>query len=263
MNKESKDENSTKSNNSCQALLKGLELQLVKANTEIQSRLNQETEWFKIKYLYVGVVLLGFLINTYFKGDTISPEDINRRFWMASQSYVTSFMLACTVIVAVSIDMQIRSGRIVINQLGSWIYHYAEPILLGDDELGWEAFLRLDGGYHANTVYNMTFWPNIYYLSIGLYLLYLVVTQRALAKRNLHRHTIWLGFCMLHATLLIAALSSHVGPYTFSVNPHPIWALFFPKLYVHPAWMLPIGFVSWATLLCVAYVFTKLHILDP
>jgi|688.fasta_scaffold209026_2 hypothetical protein len=254
--KNSERKNNAISDNSCQALLKGLELQLVKANTEIQSRLIQETEWFKIKYLYVGVLLLGFLINTYFKGDSISPEDVNKRFMMASDSYVTSFILSCATIVAISIDMQIRSGRIVINQLGSWIYYYVEPILFGADELGWEGFLRLDGGYHANAIYNMTFWPNVYYLSIGLYILYLVVTRRALAKEDLH-HTTWLGFWMLHSTLLIAALSSHVIPFIFSVNPHPIIAIFFPKLYIFPLWMVPITGLSWASLLLVAYVYVE------
>ncbi len=226
---------------------------ILSINSALRSFLtNQE-----IKYLYVGVILLGFLINTYFKEILISPEDIDQRFQVATRSYVTSFILSLTVIVAVSIDMQIRSGRIVINQLGSWISHYAEPILLGVEGLGWEAFLRLDGGYHANTIYSMTFWPNIYYLSIGLYLLYLVVSRRSLANRNPHRDTIWLGFWMLHGTLLIAALSSSVVPYTFSVNPHPVWALFFPEVYVHPAWMIPVVLASWLILLYVAYRYVK------
>ena len=201
----------------------------------------------------MGVILLGFLINTFFKESSIRPEHVNHRFQMAGHSYVTSFILSLSVIVAVSIDMQIRSGRIVINQLGSWIFHYAEPILLGND-LGWEAFLRLDGGYHANTVYTMTFWPNIYYLSIGLYLLYLVVSRKALGKYA-HRNTVWLGFWLLHITLLVAALSSHVVPYTFQVNPHPIIALFFPSFFVHPAVMIPIGLFSWSILTFVAFYY--------
>ena len=239
---------------SCQALLQGLSIQLGKANNEIQSRLNQESEWFKIKYLYVGVILLGFLINTYFKASTMSSDDVNKSFKDASESFVTSFILSITVIVAVSIDMQIRAGRIVINQLGSWIYHYAEPIFLGKG-LGWEAFLRLPGAYHANNIYTMTFWPNIYFLSIGLYALYLVVTEKALAKVNSHEHTIMLGFWMLHITLLVAALSSHVVPFTFLVSPHPLLALLNKDFITHPGWLIPIDFVTWLVLIRIAFAY--------
>jgi hypothetical protein len=247
----------TRNDESCQALLQGLSIQLGKANNEIQSRLNQETEWFKIKYLYVGIILLGFLINTYFKADSMSSDDVHKSFLEASASFVTSFILSVTVIVAVSIDMQIRAGRIVINQLGSWINHYAEPILLGKEGLGWESFLRLEGAYHTNGVYTMTFWPNIYFLSIGLYALYLVVTQQTLAKENSHRNTVLLGFWMLHITLLVAALSSHVVPYTFQVLPHPLFALFKPNFYTHPALMILIHCVSWAGLLGIAFAYIE------
>jgi hypothetical protein len=242
---------------SCQALLQGLSIQLGKANNEIQSRLNQEAEWFKIKYLYVGIILLGFLINTYFKAGSMSSDDVHKSFLDASSSFVTSFILSVTVIVAVSIDMQIRAGRIVINQLGSWINHYAEPIFLGKEGLGWESFLRLEGAYHANAVYTMTFWPNIYFLSIGLYALYLVVTQRTLEKGNSHRDTVLLGFWMLHITLLVAALSSHVVPYTFEVSPHPLFALFKPKFYTHPELMILIDCVSSAGLWGIAFAYIK------
>lgn len=216
----------------CQALLKGLEIQLSKVNNEIQSRLNQEMEWYKIKYLYAGLILFGFLINTFFKGGPKNTDftHIEQSFQTASTSYVTSLVLATTVMVAVSIDMQIGSGRMVINQLGLWIYHYAEPILLGTKAVGWEAFLRLEGGHQdPKSFYAMIYWPNIYFLSVGLYILYLVVTKMALKRKpNSSRKSILLfGFCMLHGTLLLAALSIHSIPVPFVMSTNQLTAFAF------------------------------------
>jgi hypothetical protein len=261
----------------CQLFDRGMTIQLDKANTEIQSRLNQEVEWFKLKYLYVGVILLGFLINTYFKnssdqeskhGDDHEPESTFGRFVAASQSSVTSFILSLSVVVAVSIDMQIRAGRIVINQLGSWIYNFAEPLLLRlngnlPNKLGWEAFLRLDGGYHNNTVTAMTFWTNIYILSIALYILCLEVSRRALKKHKDEpsKHIVYFGFWMLHMTLLIATFSNHIVPFTFRVDPFPIltgWNASVDP--VHPKWLAPIYFVVWSLLVVVALIYIRLDI---
>jgi hypothetical protein len=244
---------------SCQAFLQGLSIQLGKANTEIQSRINQETEWFKIKYLYVGVILLGFLTNTHFKNTKDSFKSIHDSFLNASESYVTSFILALTLVVAISIDMQIRSGRIVINQLGSWIYHYAEPILFSSEKLGWESFLRIQGGYHSSILYTMTFWPNIYFLSVGLYILYLIVTKRAIVKDYSHQDTIRLGFWMLHITVLVAGLSSHIVPNAFYVTPHPLSGLLYPDFYVIPAYLIPVVVIHWIALVYLAKLYTHLN----
>ncbi len=101
----------------------------------------------------------------------------------------------------------------------------------------------------------MTFWPNIYFLSIGLYALYLVVTEKALAKVNSHEHTIMLGFWMLHITLLVAALSSHVVPFTFLVSPHPLLLLLNKDFTTHPGWLIPIDFVTWVVLIRIAFAY--------
>jgi hypothetical protein len=256
----------------CDAFLQGIIIQLGKANTEIQSRLNQEVEWFKLKYLYVGVMLLGFLINTYFKHNEQESSSVVIRFQEAVVSPVTSFILALTVVVAISIDMQIRAGRIVINQLGTWIHRYAEPVLLGaqnaglwsEGGIGWEHFLRLEGGYHANTLYAMLFWTNIYYLSISLYVLYLAVTRKALADSRKKGESQLLkimlfGFWILHITILVATLSNHIVPFTFVVTLFPILTGWLPNSYNHPALLVIVYSLSWLALVLVAkkYVYSK------
>jgi hypothetical protein len=256
----------------CDAFLEGMTIQLGKANTEIQNRLNQEVEWFKLKYLYVGVMLLGFLINTYFKHNEQESSSVVFRFQEAVVSPVTSFILSLTVVVAISIDMQIRSGRIVINQLGTWIHRYAEPVLLGakngglwsEGGMGWEHFLRLEGGYHANTLYAMLFWTNIYYLSISLYVLYLGVTRKALAEgQRKKQHSlvsiIIFGFWILHITILVATLSNHIIPFTFVVTLFPVLTGWFPIPYVHPGWLIIVYITTWLALVFVAkkYVLLK------
>lgn len=240
----------------CEEFFKGLAAQLEKANTEIQSRLNQETEWFKLKYYVVGVLLLGFLVNAYFKHDSDESDTITFQFQHALTSPITSFILSLTVMVAVSIDMQIRAGRIVINQLGTWIAHYVEPLLLGTGKhggLGWEQFLRLGGGYHANTTYAMTFWTNIYYLSIVLYTLYLTATRSALDIKSTHAPIVWYGFWLLHVTLYVGALSNHVVPFTFEVTWFPLLTGWWQNSYVHPAWLILVYSIFWIFLTLVAY----------
>jgi hypothetical protein len=245
------------SNYSCQFFLEGMKLQLQKANTEIQSRIEQEASWFQLKYYVVGSILLGFIINTYYKSGR-QKTDFSI-FLQASSSAITSFILSLAIIVAVSIDMQIRAGRIVINQLGSWIHHYAEPILLGEAKgynygLGWEFFLRQDGGYHKDIVYAMTFWPNIYYLSIALYVLYLIVSQKAFTKKR-NREIVLSGFSLLHITLLIATLSNHIVPFIFEVKLVPLASKWILTDSVNPSKLVPVYISFWFVLLLVAYRF--------
>jgi hypothetical protein len=242
---------------SCQFFLEGMKLQLQKANTEIQSRIEQEASWFQLKYYVVGSILLGFIINTYYKSSR-QKNDFSI-FLQASSSAITSFILSLAIIVAVSIDMQIRAGRIVINQLGSWIHHYAEPILLGEAKeynygLGWEFFLRQDGGYHKDIIYAMTFWPNIYYLSIALYVLYLIVSQRAFSKKR-NRSIVLSGFWLLHVTLLIATLSNHIVPFIFEVKLVPLVSKWILTDSVNPSKLVPVYTIFWIVLLLVAYRF--------
>lgn len=263
----------------CEEFYKALAAELQKANTEIQERLKQEAEWFKLKYYVVGVIFLGFMLNAFLKFENKDDNTIEDKLHSALTSPVTSFILSIALVVGISIDMQIRSSRIVINQLGIWIGSYVEPLTLGASKtssVGWEGFLRADGGYHADYLYSATFWTNIYYLSLVLYAFYLVVLRSALAhmpaldekastggetltqeklkkQKTFLKGVTWFGFGLLQVTLLVAALSSNLVPSMFKINYCPICAAFIPIPLVEgwtgdPRWSAMVVLLTWMIL---------------
>lgn len=220
--------------------LDGLKIQLQKVNKEIQARNDHEFDWLRLKYFVIGSLLLGFWYHAFLKNNENSANQANSTQYGGLDQIIkhltssaTSFILALTVLVGITVDMQIRAGRIVIDQLGNWIYLYAEPILLGfsNDEdgrynIGWEQFLRRSEAYHKDMAYHLSFWPNIYFLSIILYAFYLVVSAQAATVYNGEQEEgklLWRGFWMLHITILVCAISNHVIPGAFEVTLFPIF----------------------------------------
>ena len=257
--------------------IQGLKVEVDKANSEIQSRLDHEFEWLRLKYYVIGALFLGFLYHAFLKNSSTQngvgngDEDFNI-LKSRLTSATTSFVLALTVLVGVTVDMQIRSGRIVIDQLGNWIYLYAEPIFLGKTtgtakDFGWEQFLRLQGGYHHSTLYALSFWPNIYYLSIVLYAFYLFSATEAIkncspnALNANDTKLLWLGFGLLHGSLLVCALSSHIIPSIFRVTAFPVitgWG-WFEQHDTNPNNLVFIYFVAWTLLTYCSYTAIKLN----
>ena len=250
--------------------------QLKKVNTEIQARNNQEYAWFQLKYYLIGGLVLGFLTNTFFKKET--QESIFYQLRHALESPATSLLLALSVIVAITIDVQIRFGRNFMMQLGSWVSNYIEPIFLGDDIVGWEQFLRLQGSYHVDIVTASFVSSNVYLLTIIMYAFYLYSTNKAYSKINTPKASeeriehpknflergdlkiVDLGFWMLQICLLFCCISSHLVPSNFIVSPFPlITGLLHDEIYVNSIWTVPIYLLLWVHELSVAVLVTKMY----
>lgn len=213
-------------------LKEGLKIELNKANTEIQAKLDHEFEWIRLKYYVVGALFLGFWSRAFLKNGSSSDEDkgVLDKFKSYIASTATSFILALTALIGITVDMQILSARIVMEQLGHWIYLYAEPIFLAYDStddaknVGWEKFLKLQGGFQNSIENSLMFWPNIFFLSILLYAFYLLSSTLAV-KNHIHNPQntndttlLWIGFWLLHITLLFFTFSNHIIPSIFSFS---------------------------------------------
>jgi hypothetical protein len=151
----------------------GLIQELEKANTEIQSRLDQEGQWFYLKYLFAGALIAAFLLQVFFRHEEGAPapgrEPPDVRLDALAKSPAVAFVLALATAVAISVDLQIVSGRMVIEELGLWVKGNVEPALLQDPATGdwvvtgWEHFLwEDDGAFHSSMLYAHTFWPTFF-----------------------------------------------------------------------------------------------------
>ncbi|HXH37439.1 MAG TPA: hypothetical protein VNN08_02325, partial [Thermoanaerobaculia bacterium] len=149
-----------------------VQIELKKANDEIQYRIEQEDSWFHYKFIFVGALLAAFF--------TRLTRESNEPLLDFVGSTTTCFVLALACIVALAIDIHLRNNIVVIQQLALWIRHYAEPSLVGTAGSGyqpWELFLRMPGGMHSDEIYGLLFYPHLHFLTWILYMLYLICFQ--------------------------------------------------------------------------------------
>lgn len=154
-------------------IVAGLIKELEKANTEIQSRLDREGQWFYLKYLFTGALTAAFLLQVFFRHEDGKADTPELRLDALAKSPAVAFVLALATVIAISVDLQILSGRMIIEQLGLWIKYNVEPALLKNPAgasdwvvTGWEHFLwDNDSAYHTSLLYAHTFWPNIFHIA--------------------------------------------------------------------------------------------------
>jgi hypothetical protein len=131
------------------------------------------------------------------------------------------FILALSVLVALTIDIHIRRNVLVIDQLGTWLSNYFEPVMIGREsnpkELegvhGWEGFLRLNApgfmGMHESSLYSLLFWHALHTTTLLPLAAYCVsfAYRRMYGKRDEHPIDLLIYFVVVTALLVFAVMS--------------------------------------------------------
>lgn len=219
-----------------------------KAVSEIEIRLNHESKWYEIKFLFIGAITLGFITLVY--KEELSQEKQGKKptFLKVLHLPIVILALALSVVVSIMIDMHLRANQRIINMNGIWIAHYVEPMFLGlsvADPMnekpfyGWESFLRAKieyqgtkqeaegASYHNDNMYAISFWPHIFLITILVYLVFMFMLIDA-KKNNYYQNTseksenakniYIIAFLIVHSTIIICTLTTHVVPKAFEVK---------------------------------------------
>ncbi len=259
--------------------------QLKKANQEIEAEIQQEIAWFRLKYSLVGVLFLGFFVNVFLGRDVLLVKQNKEQNTKQIESHIqpiqqidkaikspaTSLILAISTIIALTIDMQTRSGKIITNQLGTWISEVIEPFVKEYGFISWETFLRISSGFHSSTQYLMIRSVNNYWITIILYSLYLYATwssnrdninNNITAKFERNIYLLLIGLFSVFATLFVCALSYHYVPPNFEVIPFAPITIFIPYsqiTYQHPSLTIPVYTSLFLVLLIESIFFINLR----
>jgi hypothetical protein len=200
-----------------------VEIELEKANAEIQYRIQQEDTWFHYKFLFVGALFAGFF--TKFR----LGHNSRRTLLVIVSSSTTCFVLALACVVALAIDIHLRNNIVVIQQLALWIRYYAEPSLASMVHTGfqaWEEFLRMPGGMHRDEMYGFLFYPHLHFLTWILYVLYLgsfhwLSINPDSRRSNAENVLMASGFFGVHAALAAFAFVGHFVPHALKTKAMP------------------------------------------
>ncbi len=154
--------------------------------------------------------------------------NVDRRLKGMLKSEAVCISLSLAALIAVSIDIHIRSNAIGSMQLGLWIANYVEPSLSGVgfqtppitsdifEYRGWEQFLRISGdaqGLHFDPLQQIFFWAGVHFLTYMIYLIYLWVLQEVcLSGRYKGDAGVAGGFVLLHLALALFAWNAHEVP---------------------------------------------------
>ena len=258
--------------------------QLKKANQEVEAEIQQEISWFRLKYSLVGVLFLGFFVNAFLGRDVLivkqnkeqNTKEIEsqiqpiKQIDKAIKSPATSLILAISTIIALTIDMQTRAGKIITNQLGTWISEVIEPLVRQYGFISWETFLRISSGFHSSPQYLMIRSANNYWITIILFSVYLYATWssnndninnkiNSQFQRNIY--LLLIGLFSVFATLFVCALSYHYVPPNFEVIPFAPLSIFIPDhqiTYQHPSLTIPVYTGLFWVLLVESITFVKL-----
>src|SRR5208337_231863 len=128
-----------------------------KVTDQIKLHIEDENQLFRYKYALVGGMLAFFFAHIAFSPDGRRRESAEKQIEMLAISSATCLVLAFAFVVAVTIDIHIRTTTIVTNQLGLWIKNYVEPAIPGRSILWYEAYIRKDG-LHADFWYGFFYW---------------------------------------------------------------------------------------------------------
>jgi hypothetical protein len=190
-------------------------------------------------------------------------QSAEERLMTLSKSPSTAIILALASVLALGIDMHVRGNACETVQIGLWIRYYVEPVLLHaksdgnsanslpENFYGWEEFLRAKGepasstqgqdyptkrtvywdrsagsGKHSGELWNLFYTPHIHFLTVFVYVLYLVVFQTfaPLTERD-ERHTrrdmSIICFIVVQASFFAFAGIAHSAPEMFELRVLP------------------------------------------
>jgi hypothetical protein len=175
-----------------------------KVTDEIKTRIEEENELFRYKFSLVGALLAAFLARIWFQGDSASNSTPDERVEQLLDSGATSSVLTLACVIAVSIDIHIRTATIVTNQLGLWIAQFIEPAAIRQPFQGYENFLRgssQGAGMHGDGLYGFMYWPPLHFLTWIVYLLYLSVLQNVCSRHTGKFQSMVAGFLVVHFSI--------------------------------------------------------------
>lgn len=215
-----------------------------KAIREIEIRIEHESRWYELKFLFLGALSIGFFARVIFHSKTFSGNNgqSNKVDLLGIiSSPLTLFVLSVVCAVSICMDFYIRSNRIMMHQNGIWIAEFIEPAFMGqeylkkinkintnennDDKnsnivLGWEQFLRLKGDSHqTNFLVQMTFAARVYLHTILIYTAFLLLlcVNNSNNKNNDHKRVTNISFWIIHFSLFVFAISAHVVPSSYDI----------------------------------------------
>ncbi len=159
------------------------------AMEEIRLRIEHDDEWFHIKFLLIGglFTLVGSLVVV--ERIELATKDTSR---LGIEHFIArpagSSILAIVLIVAITIDMHVRTSYLVVHQLANWIMSNVDANLNCEKSIfssycnssayvSWEQFLRLSSGslkgMHEDFLWSMFQTPHIHFSTWALYVLYI------------------------------------------------------------------------------------------
>jgi hypothetical protein len=233
---------------------------------EIKMRLEQEEHWFDLKFTSLGVLVMGFFAQAFFRekneqAGTVGTETDAKYHGVPTAHFCEKVLVSPLTLTVLAVgcgfsmiaDMHMRSNRMVIAQNGIWVAEYVEPAFLGGDLdrpkerfadwrallppqsistppasypqpkslVGWEGFLRLSAAYHNDGIYNLTFWPQMFLVTVGIYLCYIYLFN--IYTRNHHSRSapgdriVKISYIALQLMIVVCAASTHSVPGTFEI----------------------------------------------
>jgi hypothetical protein len=215
-----------------------------KAMDEIKASLEQMDTWYHYKFILIGGVIAVFLGNIGILGkrDSVSYKASERILESALMSNRTGAMLALICLVALVIDMHIRSNVNGIQQLGQWLSNYVEPSYLSAGgittgnypnnalaEIGfipWETFIRLPRT-GSSTFYAVAYSIQLHFMTMVSYVLYMMVFQNISlqSKKGKRQQIAVIGFLFVHISLLAFIVVAHTVRDIFNVGCFPMISL--------------------------------------
>lgn len=207
--------------------------EMKKAFNEINLRLGDESKWMERKIYYVGILVLGFFLHMMFrnfpsrKSNVLEDEGEDRSIFSVLHGASTLIVISIAFFVALSVDNHLRHNQFMIDINGLWIAEFVEPFYANMGEIPkiiphytWEQFLRADGGYRNDSLFNLLGLSCMYVITIGFFACYLALISRNIIPNSFRRilaiveykRAAKYTFFFVIAVLFVCALSTHVMP---------------------------------------------------
>lgn len=245
-----------------------------KAIEEIRLLMEHEEDWFHKKFLLVGGLLVALLTHLgveSFKVRQVGQENqaetvAEERVLAIFDSGATCLVLALACVIALAIDVHVKSNIMVVEQLGEWLARSVERMAVTKTAdttvVFWEQFLRnpnsdprLDscsgstkelkqnnGGMHSDDLYSLSYYPHLNFLTGLLYCLFLASLQRFSHAEKNHRQAglaelALLGFALVHIAMAIFVWVGHSLPDSFEIKLLPYSDIWWPSIEVIPFYL--------------------------
>jgi hypothetical protein len=206
-----------------------------KAIEEIKLRLEMQDSWYHYKFIIIGGIFALFLGQTGLSigRSTATAKKSTKRFNDILTAGSNYSILVLAVVIALAIDMHIRNGMFGVQTIGLWIAYYVEPSYPVTVYFPWEQFLRQlnSPSIHLDSLYKLGFSLHLHFLTIAVYLVYVIVLQQICLTSNRRvrdgqKPIVIFGFLLVHLAALGFVFVAHAIPGAYAMNliPFTRWA---------------------------------------